>query len=80
VIHKRLQADIVCEDRLRTLTDTAVRARGVSGTGVEFAKQETSLGATCVANDEAWEREAILNEVLRDTASDHVCRSALASV
>ena len=64
MVHKGLQADIVCEDGLRSLADAAVARRGVRGGRVELGEQETGLGTACVADDETGEWEAVLDEFL----------------
>ena len=61
MIHKRLQTDIVREDRLRSLAHSAVATGGVRRGRVEFGEQETGLGAAGVADDEAREGEAVLD-------------------
>ena len=55
MIHERLQAHVVGEDRLRRLRHPAVPARRtrVRGRRVELGEQETRLGAASVADDEA---------------------------
>lgn len=64
MVHKRLQADIICEDGLSCLTDTSVRGRSMRSRGIQLSEQETSLRATSIADDESWKRETVLNEVL----------------
>jgi len=64
MIHKRLQADVVREDGLRVLAHATIAAGRVSGGRVELGEQETGLRATGVANDEAWQWEAVLDEFL----------------
>jgi len=66
VVHERLQTDVVGEDGLRRLTDTAVRARRVRCRRVELGKQETGLRTASVTDDETGQREAVLNEFLGD--------------
>ena len=66
MIHKSLQADVVSENRLCRLADTSVARRGVRRRWVEFGEQETSLGAASIADDESWQREAVLDEFLRE--------------
>jgi hypothetical protein len=65
MIHKSLQADIVGEDGLGGLTDTAVARGRVRGRGVEFGEEETGLRATGVTDDESGQGEAVLDEFLR---------------
>ena len=64
MVHKRLQANIVRENGLGGLAHAAVAAARVGGGGVEFGEQETGLGAAGVADDEAREGEAVLDEFL----------------
>lgn len=62
MIHERLQADVVGEDGLGRLGHAAIaRGRRVRRGRVELGEQETGLGAACVADDEAWEGEAVLD-------------------
>jgi hypothetical protein len=65
MIHERLQADIIRENRLSSLTDAAIAGTRVGGGRVEFGEQETGLGAAGVADDETREGEAVLDEVLQ---------------
>ena len=64
MVHKRLQANIVRENGLRSLAHAAVAAGRVSGGRVEFREQEAGLGAAGVADDEAREGEAVLDKFL----------------
>lgn len=64
MIHKRLQTNIVRENRLRGLAHTTVAASRVRGRWVEFGEKETCLRAASVADDEARQWEAILDEFL----------------
>lgn len=65
MVHERLQAHIIRENCLRRLRNATVSTgRGVRGRWVELGEQETGLGAVGVADDEAGEREAVLNEFL----------------
>ena len=61
MIHKRLQTDIVRENRLRRLAHTTIAASRVRGRGIELRQQEAGLGAAGVADDEAGEWEAVLD-------------------
>lgn len=65
MVHKRLQTNIVCEDRLRSLAYTTVTACRMGSGWVELGQEETGLGATRVADDEAWEGKAVLDQLLR---------------
>lgn len=64
MIHKSLQTDIVGENRLRGLRDTAITTGCVRSTWVELGEQETGLRTTGVTHDEAGQRETVLDEVL----------------
>lgn len=64
MVHESLQTDIIREDGLCRLTDTAIGAGRVRGRRVELGQQETSLRATGVADDESGQREAVLDEFL----------------
>lgn len=65
MLHERLQADVVREDRLRSLAHAAVRSGArVSSAGVELREEETRLTAAGVADDEAGEGESLADEVL----------------
>jgi len=66
VIHERLQTNIVGEDGLCRLTDTAVRARRVRCRRIELGEQETGLRTAGVTDDETGQREAVLDEFLGD--------------
>lgn len=66
MIHKRLQADVVSENRLRRLADTSVARGSVRRRWVELGEQETGLGAAGIADDESRQREAVLDEFLRE--------------
>jgi hypothetical protein len=72
VVHESLQADIVGENRLSSLSNAAVVARSVRCAGVELGEQETSLRSAGVADDESGKREAVLDEVLEVVLVD-VC-------
>ena len=62
MIHESLQADVVGEDGLGRLGHAAIaRGRRVRRGRVELGEQETGLGAAGVADDEAGEREAVLD-------------------
>lgn len=64
MIHKSLQTNIVREDRLGRLTDTTVAASRMRSGRVELREQETGLGPAGIADDEAGQREAVLDEFL----------------
>ena len=64
MIHKRLQTNIIRENRLRALTDPSVRGARVRGAGIELGEQEAGLRAAGVADDEAREGKAVLDEIL----------------
>jgi hypothetical protein len=64
MIHKRLQTNVVCEDRLRGLAHTTVAASRMRGRWVEFGEKEARLRPASVAHDEARQWEAVLNEFL----------------
>ena len=65
MLHERLQADIVCEDCLRSLRNTAIRPCGcMCGRRVKLRQQESRLRAAGVADDETRQREAIGNKLL----------------
>ena len=64
MVHKRLQANIVRENGLGGLAHAAVAAARVGGGRVEFGEEEAGLGATSVADNEAREWEAVLDEFL----------------
>ena len=66
MIHKSLQADVVGENRLSRLADTSVARRGVRRRRVELGEQKTGLGATGITDDESRQREAVLDEFLRE--------------
>lgn len=65
MVHEGLQRHIVGEDGLRRTRGTAVRARGMCRRRVEFGKQEPRLGPVRVADDETWQGESILNQILQ---------------
>lgn len=64
MIHKRLQANIVREDGLSSLAHAAIAASRMRGGRVEFGEEETGLRAAGIADDEAREWEAVLDEFL----------------
>ena len=64
MVHKRLQADIVREYRLRSLRNTAIRARLMCRTGVKLRQQETRLRTARITNNESGQWESVLDEVL----------------
>lgn len=64
MIHKRLQTDIIRENRLRRLAHATIAASRVGSGWVQLGKQETGLGTAGIADDEAWKWEAILDQFL----------------
>ena len=64
MVHERLQADVVGEDCLRRLAHATVGARRVRRRGVELGQQEAGLRAAGVADDEAGQGEAVLDQLL----------------
>jgi len=66
VLHEGLQANIISEDGLCSLSHTTVSTRGgVRRRRVKLGKQETRLRATGIAHDVPRKREAILYQVLK---------------
>lgn len=72
MIHKRLQAHIVRENRLCRLRNTAVATSRMRGRRVELGEEESGLRATSVAYDEAGEGEAVLDQFLCSTSASIV--------
>lgn len=64
VVHESLQTDIICEDCLCSLADTTIGTSGVGGGGVELRQKETCLRSTSIADDETWQGESVLDELL----------------
>jgi hypothetical protein len=66
MVHKCLEGDIIGEDSLRVLrTDPTEGSCCVGGRRVQLRQQESSLGTSCITNNEAREGESVRNEVLR---------------
>lgn len=66
MLHEDLQADIIGKNRLTCPTRRAVHApRHVRRRWVQLRQQESSLTASLVADDIAWDGEAIHKQLLR---------------
>ena len=66
MIHKRLQTNIIRENRLRALTHTTIptRTTRMRRRWIELGEQETGLRSASVADNETGKRETVLDEVL----------------
>lgn len=67
MLHKHLQAHVVCKDclsRTRTLRRAVHGRRHVCRRRVQLGQQETRLTATLITHDVPWDREAVREEVL----------------
>jgi hypothetical protein len=70
MVHEGLQADIVGEDGLCGLRNTAIGTSGVCGRWIQFRQQETSLRTAGIANDKSRQWEAVLDEFLKDESAN----------
>jgi hypothetical protein len=65
MIHESLQTNVIRENGLRCLTNTAVRARRMCRRRIQLAQQETSLRTSSITDNESRKRKAVLDKVFR---------------